>query len=56
MTQIRIFDDVGKTVEYARMVEASGAALIAVHGRTREQKTASAVRADWNAIKVVPSS
>ena len=53
MMQIRIFDDLSKTVEYARMVEASGAALIAVHGRTREQKTASAVRADWRAIKVL---
>ena len=37
---------------YAKLVEASGAALIAVHGRTREQKNAGLVRANWDAIKV----
>ena len=50
--QIRIFDDLAKTVEYARMVEASGASLLAVHGRTREQKQAKHVRANWDYIKV----
>ena len=50
--QIRKFDDVAKTVAYARMLEAAGCSLLAVHGRTREQKTSSAVRADWDAIKV----
>ena len=52
--QIRIFDDLAKTVEYARMVEASGASLLAVHGRTREQKQAKLVRANWDYIKVLP--
>ena len=53
MVQIRIFDDLVKTVEYARMVEASGATLLAVHGRTREQKQAKHVRANWDYIKVL---
>lgn len=36
--KIRIFPDLAKTVEYARMVERAGAWLVAVHGRLREQK------------------
>ena len=52
LSQIRIFDDLAKTVEYARMVEAAGASLLAVHGRTREQKQAKHVRANWDYIKV----
>ena len=50
--QIRIFPSLDKTVAYAQMLEKAGASLVAVHGRTREQKTAREVRADWNAIKV----
>lgn len=50
--QIRRFDEKEKTVAYAKMLETAGAYLVAVHGRTREQKTAKEVRADWDAIKV----
>ena len=50
--QIRMFPDIDKTVKYAKMLEEAGAWLVAVHGRTREQKDAKQVRADWNAIRV----
>lgn len=51
--KIRKFADPSKTVAYAQMLEAAGCAAIAVHGRTREQKDAAAVRADWGAVAAV---
>jgi tRNA-dihydrouridine synthase len=51
--KIRIFPDLQKTVAYAKLLEASGASLVAVHGRTRDQKNAAAIRADWHAIRAV---
>lgn len=51
--KMRVFDDLDRTIAFARMLEASGASLVAVHGRTREAKDASAVRADWQAIAAV---
>ena len=51
--KIRIFPELEKTLEYARMVERAGASIVAVHGRTREQTCAKLVRADWDAIKAV---
>ena len=44
-------DTEGDAVEFARMAEASGAAAVAVHGRTREQYYSG--KADWDIIRQV---
>ncbi|KAK2075943.1 hypothetical protein QBZ16_001279 [Prototheca wickerhamii] len=54
--KIRRFDDVARTVAYAAALERAGAYLVAVHGRTREQKTASAVAAEWEHIAAVKAA
>eukprot|EP00798_Chlamydomonas_sp_ICE-L_P020224 gene20224-26977_t len=51
--KIRIFSDPAKTLSYAKMIERAGCSLLAVHGRTRDQKNTHAIRADWDAIKMV---
>ena len=51
--KMRIFDDLDRTIAFARMLESSGASLVAVHGRTRDAKDAASVRADWAAIAAV---
>lgn len=51
--KIRLFPDISKTIEYARMLQAAGCSLLAVHGRLRECKDNSAVRADWDGIAAV---
>jgi len=51
--KIRVYDDLETSIKYAKMVEAAGAQLIAIHGRTREQKRASDVRANWAFINEI---
>ena len=51
--KIRVYDDLETSLKYAKMVEAAGAQLIAVHGRTREQKRAADVRANWAFIREI---
>ncbi|KAK9859393.1 hypothetical protein WJX84_003115 [Apatococcus fuscideae] len=51
--KIRIFPELQRTLEYARMLQAAGCSILAVHGRTRQQKRASETRADWDSIKAV---
>ena len=49
--KIRIFDDLQHTINYAKMLESSGADFISVHGRTREEKSHGFAR--WNYIAAI---
>ncbi|OEL19333.1 tRNA-dihydrouridine(16/17) synthase [NAD(P)(+)]-like [Dichanthelium oligosanthes] len=51
--KIRIFPRLEDTLAYAKMLEEAGASLVAVHGRTRDEKDGKKFRANWDAIKAV---
>lgn len=54
--KIRVFPDLQDTLSYAKMLEEAGCALLAVHGRTREEKDGKKFRASWEAIKAVKNA
>ncbi|XP_073038858.1 uncharacterized protein [Primulina eburnea] len=51
--KIRIFPDLQDTINYAKMLEDAGCSLLAVHGRTRDEKDGKKFRANWNAVRAV---
>jgi len=52
--KIRVFPDVNLTLKYAeRLITEGNIAMLAVHGRTRDQKGHNMGLADWKQIKMV---
>jgi len=51
--KVRVFPDMDQTIAYVKMIEAAGASVIAVHGRTRDQKGNNPGPPDWEAIRAV---
>ncbi|KAL5753023.1 hypothetical protein ACOSP7_023198 [Xanthoceras sorbifolium] len=54
--KIRVFPNLQDTLNYAKMLEDAGCSLLAVHGRTRDEKDGKKFRADWNAIRAVKNA
>ena len=54
--KIQVFPDLQDTINYARMLEDAGCSLLAVHGRTRDEKDGKKFRASWNTIKAVKNA
>uniref|UniRef100_A0A8D8Y8B8 tRNA-dihydrouridine(16/17) synthase [NAD(P)(+)] n=1 Tax=Cacopsylla melanoneura TaxID=428564 RepID=A0A8D8Y8B8_9HEMI len=54
--KIRIYSDFTKTVEYARMLEKAGCQVLAVHGRTVDQRGMNTGLASWEHITQVRKS
>lgn len=51
--KIRVFPDLQDTLNCAKMLEEAGCSLLAVHGRTRDEKDGKKFRANWDIIRAV---
>jgi tRNA-dihydrouridine synthase 1 len=51
--KIRLLPSLDDTLQLARMLQAAGCQLLAVHGRTRDNKGLYSTPADWDAIRII---
>lgn len=51
--KIRVFENVEKTIAYAKMIQSTGISLLTVHGRLQRQKGHLTGLADWEQIRQV---
>ena len=54
--KIRLFNDLSKSYELAKNIEASGVKVLTVHGRTKEQNKLNTGECNWDAIKFIKSN
>lgn len=51
--KIRVLEDAKATINYAKIIENSGASMLTVHGRLREQRGVNSGVANWEKIRLV---
>ena len=54
--KIRVLPTVERTIALAKALEAAGASLLTVHGRTKEEKKQGIAEADWSIIQKVKNA
>lgn len=53
--KIRLFPDIEKTYELVKSIEKVGVKVLAVHGRTKEEKGNNVKYSNWDAIRMIKS-